>query len=237
MIKTYPIPEKQPLPTKGRFLDLTGEKFGRLVILYYGGSRNGKAQWVAHCECGNDKIVAAAGLRRGAITSCGCAQKEMMGARNRSHGKSKSNALYKIWLSMRGRCKNPRNKNYARYGGRGITVCDRWDDFEQFLADMGDRPSPQHSIDRIDNNKGYSPENCRWATQEVQGNNKSNNKRLTVNGKTKTVMQWSRDTGIHHDVIYGRLRSGATHEEAIYGPDFARKTQEQIARLTEGENG
>lgn len=216
------LPEPEKHPSHCRFTDLTGQTFGRLTIAYYAGQKNSKSQWVADCSCGTRKAVMARGLVRGAITSCGCLHREMVGARYRTHGKSK-HPIYAIWLALRDRCNNPRNKNYFRYGGRGIQVCERWNNFENFLADMGDRPSPKHSIDRQDNDGNYSPENCWWVLSETQGNNKRNNRHLTLNGVTKTVMQWSRESGIHHDAIYGRLRAGATDAEALTGYTLAQE--------------
>lgn len=113
---------------------------------------------------------------------------------------------HRIWSDLRNRCNNPLNHAYSDYGGRGIKVDPRWDRFTAFLADMGPRPSPKHSIDRIDCNGPYSPENCRWATRLEQANNKRNNTRLTMGEKTQTIAMWARDTGLSEDVIEMRLR-------------------------------
>lgn len=113
---------------------------------------------------------------------------------------------YWSWASMRGRCLNPKNPAYRNYGGRGITICDRWQRFEHFLADMGPRPSRAHSIDRIDNNGSYEPGNCRWATADVQSNNRRSNRRITINGETKGVSQWARHLGIGASTANMRLR-------------------------------
>jgi hypothetical protein len=123
---------------------------------------------------------------------------------------------YNAWTNMKGRCYNYNHPRYFDYGGRGITVCDRWrTSFEEFLADMGERPSPNHTLDRKDNNGNYEPGNCRWATIEEQGNNKSNNVRIEFNGKSMTVAQWSRYLGIPIKRIYSRIKYGLKTEEVL----------------------
>lgn len=134
----------------------------------------------------------------------------------KTHGMSKT-ALYRLWRAMITRCFNPQYKGYENHGGREISVCREWkDSFESFYADMGDRPSPQHSLERIDNNADYTPGNCRWATRLEQANNKRNNRLLTCNGVTKTVAEWERETGIVSSVIRHRIdRSGVSVERAL----------------------
>jgi hypothetical protein len=123
---------------------------------------------------------------------------------------------YKAWVHIKGRCYNPATKSYARYGGRGITVCGRWrESFEAFLEDMGQRPSSDHSIDRIDNDGNYSPENCRWATREEQGANKRNNRYIVARGKRQTVSQWARELGVPVQVLDKRLTRGWDHERVV----------------------
>lgn len=123
---------------------------------------------------------------------------------------------YRIWGLIKDRCFNDRGESYAYYGARGITMCERWrNDFSAFYADMGPRPSPKHQVDRIDNNGNYEPGNCRWAVGLVQANNKRNNVNVTAFGKTQTVAQWSRETGISDKVIYKRLVRGWSPERAV----------------------
>jgi hypothetical protein len=130
-------------------------------------------------------------------------------------------AEYKAWDSARNRCRNPKNRKFRLYGGRGINFCDRWNNsFENFLSDMGVKPSPDHSLDRKDSNGDYTPENCRWATIVEQNNNRSFNRRLVVNGQAITVAEAARVTGIPHATILTRLDSGKTDEEAIYHGSF-----------------
>jgi predicted nucleic acid-binding Zn-ribbon protein len=151
-------------------------------------------------------------MRRG-CPECG---KEKLSEVNTNHGQSNSKE-YRIWSHMKTRCYNLNSQYYHRYGGRGISVCDRWlNSFENFYADMGECPEG-YSIDRIDNDKGYCPENCRWATRTEQQNNKSDNVVLTIYGKTMSLNDWCRDTGQNYMTVYGRLKRGWTPEEAIFG--------------------
>jgi hypothetical protein len=135
---------------------------------------------------------------------------------------------FSSWKSLKERCMNETSKDYPRYGGRGIKVCERWQKFENFYADMGPRPSPEHTIDRKDNNGPYEPRNCRWATLEEQGNNKRNNVRLSFGGATKTVAQWSREIGIPYDVIHHRLRSGWSVDAALTRPVRQRSSPNMV---------
>lgn len=135
----------------------------------------------------------------------------------RKHGYSQS-ATYKVWLSMRVRCRNPNDKNYRHYGGRGITVCKRWDSFPAFIKDMGDRPSPKHTIERIKNHLGYSPGNCCWATRAEQGRNTRRTRNLTHDGRTMCLEDWARETGLNRGTINSRLEMGFTVAEALTLP-------------------
>jgi hypothetical protein len=152
--------------------------------------------------------VKSGSLLKGQSKSCGCLRDELAAERvvamNSRHGLSHTRT-HRAWAGMKDRCYRPSNPAYHRYGGRGIHVCWRWLYFDNFLADMGECPSPNHSIDRRDNDKGYNPDNCYWATWHEQQNNRSNNRRVTWNGETLTVMQWSRRTGINRRTIEQRL--------------------------------
>lgn len=133
----------------------------------------------------------------------------------KTHGKTES-AEYNSWMNMRGRCKNPNNDKYKWYGAIGIKVCDRWtNSFENFLADMGEKTTPKHSLDRINVHGNYEPTNCRWATQKEQCNNKRSNMFITANGITKTLYQWSEFTGIKWQTIRKRIKMGWTENDAI----------------------
>jgi len=151
-----------------RFQDLTGQKFGRLFVACYYGSR----KWLCACECGKDKAIYSYDLKSGHTKSCGCLRQETTGNKLKTHGLSNKIPEYESWKGMKKRCANPKDKEYRNYGDRGIKVCDRWlNSFKSFYADMGSKPSPSHSIDRIDVDGNYEPSNCRWATPKQQRNN------------------------------------------------------------------
>lgn len=153
--------------------DLLGKKFGRLAVICFAkNSPLGQAMWACLCDCGNKRIVASSNLQNGHTKSCGCYRNE----RNTKHGQHGS-IEYKTWQGMIDRCTNPNATSYSNYGGRGITVCDRWRDFRSFLADMGSRGSKKLTIERIDNNKGYEPKNCYWASRTAQRRNSRLDKR------------------------------------------------------------
>jgi hypothetical protein len=151
-------------------LDLTGRRFGRWVVLGNPTSDGKRLYWLCRCDCGIERVVASNNLCSGGSVSCGCWQRKVVTRHGNTsvHGKTPE---YRVWSGMRCRCTNPRSNRFASYGGRGIVVCERWQVFENFLEDMGPRPSPRHSIDRINNNGNYEPSNCRWATPSEQSRN------------------------------------------------------------------
>ncbi|MFA7176145.1 MAG: hypothetical protein WC114_02765 [Smithellaceae bacterium] len=210
-----------------RLCDLTGQRFGRLVAQYYAGRCGAVTQWVCLCDCGQYIIVHRGHLQSGRISSCGCLRAELTANRNRNSQHSRTHGLsdhpyYTIWAGMLHRCEHPNATGYANYGGRGIRVCDRWkQSFAAFIADMGERPSPSHSIDRINTYGDYAPDNCRWATAVEQSRNTRRNRWLTFRGKTLLVGQWAEALGMSYGTIYGRLQRGWTAQEALSLPRYA----------------
>lgn len=166
------------------------------------------------CDCGGEKIVKMGCLKNGYTSSCGCLWREQA-IKNipRTHEMSASRE-YWIWKSMKARCLNPNNASFNRYGGRGISVCERWMKFDNFYSDMGDAPS-RLTLDRKDNNGNYEPGNCRWATYKQQQRNRSSNHRIAHNGTTKSMVEWSEDLGISYNTIQGRHSSGYPEQELL----------------------
>lgn len=200
-----------------RRLDLVGTRFGRLVVLRFAGiNKNGNSTWLCKCDCGNEKVVSGGNLRAGTVSSCGCIRKEQL----QTHGESNTR-LYNTWNAMKARCYNPKNNRYAIYGARGITVCHEWlDDFKAFsnwayLNGYRD----DLTIDRIDNDKGYSPDNCRWVTNKAQSNNKRNNNVFTYMGETHTVAEWAEKYGLDYHTLLARLRTSKwSYHDALTSP-------------------
>lgn len=179
------------------------------------GQRKRKALF--SCECGNTAKLLIDNAKRGIATSCGCFRAETTSERRTSHGMF-GTPTYKSWAGMIQRCTNGNDRAFKYYGGRGITICDEWvNSFEAFYADMSDKPDNK-TLDREDNEKGYSKDNCRWATRTEQNRNTRKNVNLTFNGKTQCVSAWAEDTGINCHAIYDRLRSGWSIGRALTNP-------------------
>lgn len=179
--------------------DLSGRSFSRLTVIREFDRAKGRRQWECRCECGNFVIVGHRALKSGSTCSCGCLRREVSAKRMTSHGcaiRGRKSRLYKTWGGMIARCQIETATGYQNYGGRGISVCERWRVFENFASDMGDPPDATFTIERIDNNGNYEPGNCRWATRLEQGENKRNNRIIEHNGKKMTVTNWARCLGI-----------------------------------------
>lgn len=195
------------LSTKQRWV---GARFGRLVIKDV--FRKGQETWaICDCDCGNEHSGLALRIRRGETKSCGCFRREATAARNKetkTHGMTHSR-LYSVWIDIKKRCLCTSSRDYFRYGGRGIIVAPEWvADFVQFAADVGEPPSSQHSLDRIDNDGPYSKANCRWATKVMQTRNRSVTVTVEHNGRRLPLAAWAEETGIKYSTLYTRLRSG-----------------------------
>lgn len=209
-----------------KLIDLSGRRFGRLVVI--GRAENtpeGKARWLCRCDCGKENATEGQGLRSGRTKSCGCLNRENTANRNRRnarHGHCAGHTVtdeYRVWTAMITRCENKRSVAYSRYGGRGIKICERWrTSFENFLTDMGKRPSRSHSIDRIDNDGNYEPSNCRWATSKEQTANRRSNRLLTVNGETATVTEWAERVGILRRTLFSRIHDGWSDHDTVLTP-------------------
>ncbi len=200
-----------------RLIDLTGQRFGRLVVVErVENSADGRARWLCRCDCGQSKTVLGEHLKKGRTKSCGCAKSESSSKRFKKHG-GRNSKLYRIWSNMKDRCNNPDCKVYSDYGGRGIKVCKEWiDDFSAFQKwALANGYKEGLTIDRKDNDKGYSPDNCRWTDRKIQGNNKRNCRYITYKGQRKTVAEWSDITGIPHDTLLYRLNHGWETERIL----------------------
>jgi hypothetical protein len=200
------------IPSKRR-LDLTGKKFGRLLVIGLSRVAKNSTYWRCRCDCGEDFVTKGYPMSRGKTVSCGCAKRERLGKLNKTHGLSHTRE-FRIWAGMLTRCTNPNASHYENYGGRGITVCDRWlESFESFLSDMGMAPSTSHSVERRDNEKGYEPGNCCWVHQSEQARNRRSNVMIEINGETRCAAEWERILGLPDGAI-GKRRRRDRYREA-----------------------
>ena len=207
-------------------IDLTGQRFGRLLVIRRDESRKKAAYWLCKCDCGNEKVVQGCHLRSGATVSCGCFHDESARKCKTKHGMSYSR-LYRTWESMRDRCSRENQKGYVNYGGRGISVCPEWrDSFEAFYEwAMATGYRDDLTLDRIEVNGNYEPSNCRWIKNKDQQNNRRNNRFLTFNGKTQTIAQWAEEIGVEWWVIYDRLKNGWSIERTLTEPLHVKNSQ------------
>lgn len=199
-------------------IPIVGLRFGRLIVLSKTEYRRGGHRLMAcHCDCGKNFTALSCNIRRGDTKSCGCYNSEVTAAKNYKHGQSGSPEFWS-WWAMLDRCTNPKYSGWDNYGGRGITVCSRWSEFKNFLADMGEKPSRDHSIDRIDVNGNYEPSNCRWATSAQQANNTRRNVHVDFNGERMTLIQFCRMHGVEskrHTVKRHHFKKGIPLETII----------------------
>lgn len=215
-----------PLPMGRQVRDLSGRTFGGWTVDRFAGYRvtaSGKAPcWLCRCECGTTRAVRAGDLTSGASTSCGCRKDRATADRRTTHGNTRGGVAsreWRSWVAMRQRCTSRGSPSFRHYGGRGITVCDRWrDSFANFLADMGPAPGPNPSLDRIDPNGNYEPGNCRWIPRDEQPRNRRCSRNITYDGVTMTAAEWARRLGCQSNAIYARLNMGWSHREIIETP-------------------
>lgn len=213
---------EQRMPLRdGRFKDIAGQRFGLLTAIEPVEYRNLQWYWRCQCDCGGTKVASGIQLRKGLTRSCGCLIAARAAANTR-HGHSSGGAStpeYRTWVSMRSRCRNPNTTHFSFYGGRGIRVCPEWDaSFEAFLRDVGPRPSDDHSLDRIDNDRGYEPGNVRWAPSAIQNRNKRSFNFYEYEGDMLTMPQIADRTGIPLDRLRYRIAQGWSLQEAIELP-------------------
>ena len=214
--------------------DLTGERFGRLVAVNR--VENGKhrqSKWLCKCDCGNYCIVFSANLKRMHTQSCGCHRVNTSSMKHRKHGMHNTK-IYNAWNGMKSRCFNKNDKYYLNYGGRGITVCDEWkNDFKAFFDwAMENGYSDKLTIDRIDVNGNYEPSNCRWVTQKVQQNNRTNNVLLEFLGEIHTISEWSELLGIDKATIHARYKAGRNINEILSKSDLRKEKKNGIKGKT-----
>lgn len=200
-------------------INLKGQIFGRLTVLstdmvvLYGTNRSISK---CLCSCGNEKEIATSSLKAGLTQSCGCIKREQTIQNNTTHGKSKMKE-YKHWMYLKGRCNNPNTKCFHRYGGRGIKVCKRWvDSFDNFLLDMGLMPTPKHSVERVNNNKGYMPQNCVWATTKQQAENTSKTIKVRYKGEVQLMAYWAKKFGMPVRNLYKRYHNGMRGDKLFF---------------------
>lgn len=203
-----------------KLIDITGMAFGRLTVLRRSAGKSTRdkhhnAMWDCRCVCGTVGSYPGPNLRRGDTSSCGCLQRESLGSRQRTHGMSHL-PEHRVWSRMIQRCHNPSDGSFRDYGGRGISVCDRWrDDFSNFYSDMGPRPSAAHSIERIENDGPYSQQNCKWATRREQSRNRRNIRKITFSGRSLCLSDWAIALGVTRSAIYSYIKRGEPPEAAI----------------------
>lgn len=207
-------------------MDIIGKRFGMLTVAEYIGSVDNFHSYRCICDCGNEKVTRRTYLRAGSTTSCGCYQRTICWRNRSTHmetirdSEGKFNSPeYRAWGSAKERCSNPNHPAYHNYGGRGLTVCEEWaNDFKAFLADVGRRPSKDHSLERINNDIGYFPDNVIWATKVDQNSNKRTNILIEFMGETKTLTQWAHTQGLSKGAVHFRLKSGWEIERALTTP-------------------
>lgn len=205
--------------------DITGCRYGLLLVVEFAGrnARSTSALWKCKCDCGNFKVADGAELRMGRVDHCGCLTPARRVSSQITHGEShsvggKATKEWRAWFNLRQRCNNPNAMQYSNYGGRGIKVCERWNDYNNFLKDMGRCPKTCSSIDRIDNDGDYTPSNCRWTSNKEQSINRRSTKLVTVNGITLCCRDWAKLNNLAPTTISERVKRGWTLQSAVSIP-------------------
>jgi len=221
---------------RGRFDDFAGRRFGRLVAIERAPNDvKGRTRWKCVCDCGAITTPMAAHLKRGTTQSCGCMKRELDSEKYTTHGKSCSR-LYSVWANMKDRCENKNNHAYESYGGRGIKVCDEWQDFRNFLEwslTNGYKEAASRgkcTLDRRENDRGYEPSNCHWVTMKEQGNNRRTNHMLTFNGKTMSLAQWAEELNISKSTLCNRIARGWALSDALTVPVDGRRGVDSVGK-------
>lgn len=207
----------------GQLIDLSGYASGNAVVLHRTTAKSSskQAHWLCRCNCGASFVSSGENIRKSAAFSCGCQRGANISAAKERHGEAsiaRKTTEYRVWASARSRTSNLNNPAWKDYGGRGICMDERWHSFEMFLADMGRRPSPKHTLDRINNDGPYSRDNCRWATKKQQARNRRSSTKLEFGGETKTIAEWAEIKGINGQTLTTRLRDGWTLDRALTTP-------------------
>lgn len=207
-----------------QLIDLTNKQFGRLTVVALFGKKSDEWAWLCFCNCGGQKVILGTHLRSGKTRSCGCLSAEIAGARQRTHGMTYTSE-FTTWQTCKARCYNPKNHKYKNYGARGIKMCQKWmESFAAFFHDMGNKPSPKHSIHRINNDGDYEPGNCKWATYKEQARNRTNNRFIEVGGERITVAEFAERNNIDQRIIHSRLNKGCPVSELLKPRMSARAT-------------
>ncbi len=213
------------------FIDLTGQRYGSLVVLFrVENDRFKRARWLCRCDCGKEIIVGSNNLRTGQVASCGCARASTLRKKLTTHGMTGC-ALYEIWKGIRQRCTNPHSSSFKNYGARGISICSEWNNFENFYNwGMSNGYKEGLSIDRIDVNGDYEPENCRWANKIQQANNTRRTTFIEYNGETHATAEWARKLGLSRKAFDYRLATMSI-DDAMTRPRYAKKNRQLSAEV------
>lgn len=219
-------PEK---PTDPRFIDEAGNRYGRLLVISFHKHPSKTSYWRCLCDCGKEHIASRTNLRNGDVRSCGCL-KAYVQSQPRTHGFS-GTRVHRQWKSMRKRCRSSNSSDYRHYGGRGIKVCERWEEFSNFLSDMGPPPDDKSTIERINNDGNYEPSNCRWATQSEQVLNTRRTVYVEHNGQKVPLHSLLKNSPVSREGLKRRLSIGWSLEKALSVPSRTRKKRVNRPRI------